>query len=58
MEVIRYGDYLETKEIDCPLCESRLRYNIYDVKSRGLLTKDCKYVVCPVCDHEIEVNDY
>lgn len=56
MEVIRYGDYLETKEIDCPVCESRLRYNIYDVKDRHLLTLDIKYVVCPVCGNEIEVK--
>lgn len=56
MEVIRYGENLECKEIDCPRCESRLSYNIFDKKRRELLTMDIEYIVCPVCGREIELD--
>lgn len=56
MEVIRYGENLEYKEVDCHRCESRLRYNMFDIKEREFLTMLEEYIVCPVCGEEITIN--
>ena len=32
------------------------RYNIYDVNKSDLLTMDVKYIVCPVCGNQINVD--
>lgn len=55
MEVLRYGENLETKEMDCITCESRLRYNMYDIKHTDLLRY--KYIVCPVCGTHLTLEE-
>lgn len=43
--------YNETKKIDCPYCNSLLEYDKNDIHYGAM---GCPYIVCPVCNEEID----
>lgn len=67
IEIIKYGS---KKRVTCPVCESVLSYNENDdvekksyaelnIGSSGMcerITKYRKYIICPVCKHQIDLD--